>query len=115
MAASLPAEDGDGSNRTISADPADDLADGNLLDTSSATPRPSRVQVQPKDRTVDPARMIAESLTPKPGIREHNRHFSDVPAAPTNVRFQGVGSIGQCNTACSLSAGVSKPKVFRGR
>jgi hypothetical protein len=27
----------------------------------------------------------------------------------------GVGSIGQCNTARSLSAGVSKPKVFRGR
>src|SRR5262245_45104936 len=26
-----------------------------------------------------------------------------------------VGSIGQCNTARSLSAGVSKPKVFRGR
>ena len=27
----------------------------------------------------------------------------------------GVGSIGQCNTARSLSAGVSKAKVFRGR
>jgi carbon-monoxide dehydrogenase large subunit len=26
-----------------------------------------------------------------------------------------VGSIGQCNTARSLSAAVSKPKVFRGR
>jgi hypothetical protein len=25
------------------------------------------------------------------------------------------GSTGQCNTARSLSAGVSKPKVFRGR
>src|SRR4029450_11566440 len=25
------------------------------------------------ERTVDPARMIAESLTPKPGIREQNR------------------------------------------
>ena len=24
-------------------------------------------------------------------------------------------STGQCNTACSLSAGVRKPKVFRGR
>ena len=24
-------------------------------------------------------------------------------------------STGQCNTACSLSAGVWKPKVFRGR
>jgi len=26
-----------------------------------------------------------------------------------------VGSIGHCNTALSLSAGVSKPKVFLGR
>jgi hypothetical protein len=26
-----------------------------------------------------------------------------------------VSSTGQCNTCCSLSAGVSKPKVFRGR
>jgi len=26
-----------------------------------------------------------------------------------------VSSTDQCNTACSLSAGVSKPKVFRGR
>jgi hypothetical protein len=49
---------------------------------------------------------------------------------PGNVGFRGnsgrglgiaecplmtVGSIGQCNTARSLSAGVSKPKVFRGR
>ena len=29
--------------------------------------------------------------------------------------FATVRSTGQCNTACSLSAGVSKPKVFRGR
>ena len=27
----------------------------------------------------------------------------------------GVSSIGQCNTSCSLLAGVSKAKVFRGR
>ena len=32
-----------------------------------------------------------------------------------HVFFQSVRSTGQCNTACSLSAGVSKPKVFRGR
>ena len=31
------------------------------------------------------------------------------------VRFRGVSSIGQCNTSCSLLAGVSKAKVFRGR
>jgi hypothetical protein len=29
--------------------------------------------------------------------------------------FRGVSSTGQCNTSRSLSAGVSKPKVFRGR
>ena len=29
--------------------------------------------------------------------------------------YQGVRSTGQCNAACSLSAGVWKPKVFRGR
>jgi hypothetical protein len=32
-----------------------------------------------------------------------------------NVRFTPVSSIGQCNTSCSLLAGVSKAKVFRGR
>ena len=32
-----------------------------------------------------------------------------------NVRFGPVSSIGQCNTSCSLLAGVSKAKVFRGR
>ena len=32
-----------------------------------------------------------------------------------NVRTELVRSTGQCNTFCSLSAGVSKPKVFRGR
>jgi hypothetical protein len=31
------------------------------------------------------------------------------------VLYWGAGSIDQRNTACSLSAGVSKPKVFRGR
>src|SRR5204863_8400323 len=30
------------------------------------------------ERTVGPARMIAESLTPKPGIREHNRGKADI-------------------------------------
>ena len=32
-----------------------------------------------------------------------------------NVRFTPVSSTGQCNTSRSLSAGVLKPKVFRGR
>jgi hypothetical protein len=35
--------------------------------------------------------------------------------ARQNVDIRVVRSTGQCNTACSLSAGVWKPKVFRGR
>ena len=49
------------------------------------------------------------------GGKDRCWHFSAVPTAPSNVRFQGVSSIGQCNTSCSLLAGVSKAKVFRGR
>src|SRR5438132_1325435 len=33
------------------------------------------------ERTVGPARMIAESLTPKPGIREHNLPRGDICGA----------------------------------
>jgi hypothetical protein len=36
-------------------------------------------------------------------------------AGALNVCMVPAGSIDQRNTACSLSAGVSKPKVFRGR
>jgi hypothetical protein len=32
-----------------------------------------------------------------------------------DVEIRLVSSIGQCNTSCSLLAGVSKAKVFRGR
>ena len=42
-------------------------------------------------------------------------HFCDVHRCPLHGRFRGVSSIGQCNTSCSLLAGVSKAKVFRGR
>ena len=42
-------------------------------------------------------------------------HKADMPVVSLNVRFRGAGSTGHCNTARSLSAGVSKPKVFRGR
>jgi hypothetical protein len=47
----------------------------------------------------------------------HSRlwHLADMPVAPADVRLLGVSSIGQCNTSCSLLAGVSKAKVFRGR
>jgi hypothetical protein len=45
----------------------------------------------------------------------HSRHLHARGKASPNVRYAFAGSIVQCNTACSLSAGVSKPKVFRGR
>src|SRR5260370_28684307 len=41
------------------------------------------------ERTVGPARMIAESLTPKPGIREQYRHKADIPGCLLFVRFRG--------------------------
>src|SRR5262245_60507051 len=71
-------------------------------------------QAPTAERTVGQARMIAESLTPKPGIREQSARCGRSMGAGECL-FMGVGSIGQCNTARSLSAGVSKPKVFRGR
>jgi hypothetical protein len=37
------------------------------------------------ERTVDPARMIEESLTSDPGIREQNRHQRDPLPTPANV------------------------------
>jgi hypothetical protein len=50
-----------------------------------------------------------------PPTLQHNRPLSTDIAAQANVGSWGVHSTGQCNTACSLSAGVWKPKVFRGR
>src|SRR5215467_9008566 len=50
-----------------------------------------------------------ESLSARPINRllQQNRHQAAVVERPLYVGFWGVGSIGQCNTACSLSAGVS--------
>ena len=42
-------------------------------------------------------------------------YLADVEGPLLHVCFLGVHSTGQCNTSRSLSAGVSKPKVFRGR
>jgi hypothetical protein len=43
-------------------------------------------------------------------------NYNDIPyITAANDNFRVVRSTGQCNTACSLSAGVWKPKVFRGR
>src|SRR6266566_5709335 len=42
------------------------------------------------ERTVDPARTIEESLTSDPGIREQNRHRTDLPRCPLSSRYWGV-------------------------
>src|ERR1700752_2902740 len=42
-------------------------------------------QAPTAERTVGPARMIAESLTPKPGIREHNLSKADLRTAAKTV------------------------------
>src|SRR6266403_1415233 len=44
-------------------------------------------QAPTAERTLGPARTIAESLTPKPGIREHNRHLCDIHRCPLYGRF----------------------------
>ena len=41
------------------------------------------------ERTVGPARMIVESLTPRPGIREQYRHETDLPGRPPDVCLEG--------------------------
>ena len=46
-------------------------------------------QAPTAERTVGPARMIAESLTPKLGIREHNWHLCDIARSRMDVRFRG--------------------------
>jgi hypothetical protein len=56
--------------------------------------------------------LFADHIKP---LLQQDRPAAGVEIAPMKVRFEGVRSTGQCNTACSLSAGVWKPKVFRGR
>src|SRR5258707_6260548 len=41
------------------------------------------------ERTVGPARISLESLTPRPGIREHYRHETDMATAMRDVRSRG--------------------------
>jgi hypothetical protein len=48
-------------------------------------------------------------------LRSCTRPGSETLFCVSRRRLWAVRSTGQCNTACSLSAGVSKPKVFRGR
>jgi signal transduction histidine kinase len=69
-------------------------------------------------RLVDANALVEESLNlayhgaraEKPGFMINLERSFDPTAGQVSVR-----STGQCNTACSLSAGVWKPKVFRGR
>src|ERR1700746_1072381 len=70
-------------------------------------------QAPTAERTVGPARMIAESLTPKPGIREHNLPATDIVTIPHPAQrfghFAGVvdkeprdwtdGTVLQCKNA----------------
>src|SRR4029453_13707849 len=49
------------------------------------------------ERTVGPARMIAESLTPKPGIREQNLPQAVIPRSRRSIR---------ASTICSQRIGL---------
>jgi len=49
------------------------------------------------------------------GIINSDLVVADLTDLNPNAFYELVRSTGQCNTFCSLSAGVSKPKVFRGR
>jgi len=67
---------------------------------------------RPKSRRVNrKVRAIAARDSPL----WHASISEDRPISGAYVRFAPVSSIGQCNTSCSLLAGVSKAKVFRGR
>ena len=68
---------------------------------------PITIRMVPKCSSVNPAR---SSLTI--GARQATKKST---IEIRSSRFPPACSTGQCNTACSLSAGVWKPKVFRGR
>jgi hypothetical protein len=56
------------------------------------------------ERTVGPARISLESLTPRPGIREQYRHETDLPGRPGDVRSQGyTGRAVQAGTLPTLT------------
>src|SRR5262249_11856922 len=73
---------------------------------SGTTPKPGPVRIElrllvrhyaegtPLPRRVGPARMITESLTPKPGIREQNRHKADIPTRRAVARTRARGHRG---------------------
>ena len=69
-----------------------------LVTAGSPVPRPGRIHQRSltpscgghaptAERIVGPARMIVESLTPRPGIREHNRSSTSLQALVTHFRL----------------------------
>jgi hypothetical protein len=54
------------------------------------------------ERTAGPARMIVESLTSTPGIREHYRHEGEVPAGSEIVRLSGKTRSDRCPFGTAL-------------
>src|SRR5207245_689377 len=58
------------------------------------------------ERTVGPARMIAESLTPKPGIREHNLPIATERSAGKSVLIRSPRRRGPA------VGGMSRPSAF---
>jgi len=59
---------------------------------------------------------LAEMIGCDPVSREFfHEQISKLGLIKYNGRLEVVSSTGQCNTSRSLSAGVLKPKVFRGR
>jgi class 3 adenylate cyclase len=63
----------------------------------------------------DAERAARAALSIQRSLAEVNRKNAAAGRPALNARIGIVRSTGQCNTACSLSAGVWKPKVFRGR
>src|SRR5580658_5431559 len=53
------------------------------------------------ERTVGPARMIVESLTPRPGIREQNRHLASLSSVRYSVANEGTADMKNKYTASS--------------
>jgi hypothetical protein len=62
-------------------------------------------QASTAERTVGPARIIAESLTRKPGIREQNRHLCDVARSRVTSAFGGKADPSECS-GCANSVGL---------
>jgi hypothetical protein len=65
------------------------------------------------ERTVGPARMIVESLTPRPGIREHYRHKADLSTPSIDVRFGGKRTYAEAGFLWGPATAVGAPDFVR--